>query len=164
MKTGVMMMMTKMTTGDFEALDEPEELTAFGDFENSIVEVSRLDFAELYKMQLRNQENFVELGSYDKFIDAYFEKLPVDCIGLFSYHVQQLMSEVGELLDADKRWKNFRNDKYDAGDKLLELADCFIELFNIAIFSEVNATELYNAISMKMLIVADRINESVEQD
>ena len=74
-----------------------------------------------------------------------------------SYHVQQLMSEIGEVLDADKRWKNFRNQKYDENAKLEEIADCFIVLMNIAMFSGFDGNRLYDAIEKKINEVSERI-------
>lgn len=74
-----------------------------------------------------------------------------------SYHIQQLMSEIGEVLDADKRWKNFRNQKYDKDAKLEEIADCFIVLMNIAMFSEFSGFELAKAIDKKLNKVSERI-------
>lgn len=88
------------------------------------------------------------------------ETLPVDDVKLTSYHVQQLMSEIGEVLDADKRWKNFRNEKYDRGGKCEEIADCFIVLMNIAMFSGLTAEELENIIYKKMKVFRERIENN----
>ncbi len=68
------------------------------------------------------------------------------------------MSEIGEVLNADKRWKNFRNDKYDRKAKVEELADCFIVLMNVAMFSGVDAVELGDAIDEKLDVVSKRID------
>ena len=69
------------------------------------------------------------------------------------------MSEIGEVLEADKRWKSFRNDKYDKDAKADEIADCFIVLMNIAMFSGMSASELYDTISAKIDIVSERIQK-----
>ena len=74
-----------------------------------------------------------------------------------SYHIQQLMSEIGEVLDADKRWKNFRNQKYDENAKLEEIADCFIVMMNIAMFSGFDGSQLIEAIEKKLHKVSERI-------
>ena len=91
-------------------------------------------FEELFNCQKANQNKMLQDGMYDAFKSVGTTKIPVDDIKLMSYHVQQLMSEVGEILDADKRWKNFRNQKYDKDAKLEEIADCFIVLMNVARF------------------------------
>ena len=85
--------------------------------------------------------------------------LPSDDPKLCSYHIQQLVSEIGEILDADKRWKNFRNEKYDKEAKADEIADCFIVLMNVAMFSGMSAEELYKAIDDKIEVVSKRIEE-----
>ena len=90
---------------------------------------------DLFVQQAGNQQEMLKNGMYDKFVDNGYQigetGLPVDRPMLASYHVQQLVSEIGEVLDADKRWKNFRNEKYDKDAKAEELADCFIVLMNI---------------------------------
>jgi NTP pyrophosphatase (non-canonical NTP hydrolase) len=96
-------------------------------------------------------------GKYDMFKSEDTTTIPVDDVRLMSYHIQQLMSEIGEILDADKRWKNFRNQKYDENAKLEEIADCFIVLMNIAMFSGFNGIELTNAIINKLNEVSERI-------
>ena len=89
------------------------------------------NFKDLFDMQKSNQINMLKNGMYDQYIDWVTKnerKLPIDHPQLASYHIQQLISEIGEVLDADKRWKNMRNDKYDKDNKLDEIADCFIVL------------------------------------
>ena len=68
-----------------------------------------MDFKKVYEKQGENQREMLKLGMYDKshcsestYRDMYNVELPIDDIRLASYHIQQLMSEVGELLDADK--------------------------------------------------------------
>lgn len=104
----------------------------------------------------------IKNGMYDQYIDWVTKNqrcLPIDHPQLASYHIQQLISEIGEVLEADKRWKNFRNAKYNKDDKLEELADCFIVLMNIAMFSGFSSTDLYNAIYSKIEVVHKRIKE-----
>lgn len=117
----------------------------------------KLDFRKLFDIQGENQREMLRHGMYDG--ESVDIELPIDSIELTSYHVQQLMSEVGELLDADKRWKNFRNEKYDREAKLDELADCIIELMNISMFSGFDADDIYNAIYKKLATIKDRVNE-----
>ena len=93
--------------------------------------------SELFERQGEIQRNMFKEGMYNGFVSEELSNeiqlagLPIDSPTLASYHVQHLMSEIGEVLDADKRWKNFRADKYDKDAKVEELADCFIVLMNI---------------------------------
>lgn len=114
------------------------------------------DFNKLFDRQVQLQSTMVDKGMYDG-IDPHLI-IPQDVPELSSYHVQQLVSEIGEVLEADKRWKNFRNNKYDPDAKLDEIADCFIVLMNIAMFSGFSASDIYDAIVMKQAIVRSRIN------
>ena len=126
-----------------------------------------VSFENAFKKQLRNQQALVDKHTYDDYMSSndYFElidcdaSLPYDSVQLCSYHVQQLVSEIGEVLDADKRWKNFRNEKYDPDAKLDEIADCMIVLMNIAIFSGFNATDVMSAVNTKLDVVSRRIGE-----
>lgn len=126
-----------------------------------------VSFENAFKKQLHNQQDLVAKHTYDDYMSSndYFElidcdtSLPYDSVQLCSYHVQQLMSEIGEVLDADKRWKNFRNEKYDPDAKLDEIADCMIVLMNIAIFSGFNATDVMSAVNTKLDVVSRRIGE-----
>lgn len=85
-------------------------------------------------------------------------ELPSDNPKLVSYHVQQLISEIGEVLSADKRWKNYRNGFVDFENKKEEISDCFIVLMNIAIYSGMSAEELFEQIESKIKKNFDRIN------
>lgn len=121
---------------------------------------------KLFDMQLENQLQLLEQGKYDDYASDKFllDYLPVDDVGLFSYHIQQLQSEIGELLQADKRWKNFRRGLPDLENKKEEIADCFIVLMNIAMFSGLTADELYSAIENKIEKVSKRIEEESEKE
>lgn len=116
------------------------------------------DFVRLFEAQKLNQVFLLNDGKYRDFTDRE-DAEPVDDPKLCSYHIQQLMSEIGEVLEADKRWKNFRNDKYDKDAKADEIADCFIVLMNIAMFSGMSASELYDTVSAKIGTVSDRIRK-----
>lgn len=121
------------------------------------------NFKDLFDMQKSNQVNMLKNGMYDQYIDWVTKnerKLPIDHPQLASYHIQQLISEIGEVLDADKRWKNMRNDKYDKDSKLDEIADCFIVLMNITMYSGFDCDALMNAIGNKIDIVAKRIEDN----
>ena len=118
---------------------------------------SSITLQELFNKQKANQVKMLEDGKYDIFKSESTTTIPVDDIKLMSYHVQQLMSEIGEILNADKRWKNFRNEKFDKNNKLEEIADCFIVLMNVAMFSGFDGVELVNAIDEKLTEISKRI-------
>lgn len=117
----------------------------------------------LFERQGEIQREMHKQGMYAGFVSTELSDeiamtgLPIDSPTLSSYHVQHLMSEIGEVLDADKRWKNFRNEKYDKAAKVDELADCFIVLMNICMYSDINAGELELAIMNKQDTVKDRV-------
>lgn len=123
---------------------------------NKLIVPDETAFATLFNMQMRNQELMMSAGLYDGFINGK-EQMPVDDTKLMSYHVLQLMSEIGELLDSDKRWKNFRNAKFEKDEKLKELADCFIVMMNVAMFSGFSAKEIVQAMADKIATVKERI-------
>ena len=116
-----------------------------------------VSFQNLFNRQKANQIRMLQAGMYDSFKSESTKTVPVDDVKLMSYHVQQLMSEIGEVLSADKRWKNFRNVVYDADGKLEEIADCFIVLMNIAMFSGFDDEQITNAIKNKISEVGQRI-------
>ena len=116
-----------------------------------------VSFQNLFNRQKANQIRMLQAGMYDTFKSESTKTVPVDDVKLMSYHVQQLMSEIGEVLSADKRWKNFRNVVYDADGKLEEIADCFIVLMNIAMFSGFDDEQIVNAIKNKISEVGQRI-------
>lgn len=112
---------------------------------------------DLFELQQINQSKMLVSGLYDGYKSQGTNSVPVDDTKLMSYHIQQLISEIGEILEADKRWKNFRNRKYDKDAKLEEIADCFIVLMNIAMFSGFGGEELSNAIVKKLNEVQERL-------
>lgn len=116
-----------------------------------------LTLQDLFNIQKANQSKMLQDGMYDLFKSESTTAIPVDDVKLMSYHIQQLMSEIGEVLDADKRWKNFRNQKYDENAKLEEIADCFIVLMNVVMFSGFNGSQLVEAIEKKLNKVSKRI-------
>lgn len=121
-------------------------------------------FTKLFNRQVHNQLNLIKKGCYKGIDDTLLEcsgeqEIPCDKPRLVSYHIQQLISEIGEILDADKRWKSFRKNKYDKNAKLEEIADCFIVLMNIAMFSGFSAEQILDAINAKLTIVEGRIKD-----
>lgn len=121
--------------------------------------INTITLQQLFNTQLITQKKLIHKGVYDRYKDEHTVAVPVDDISLASYHVQQLISEIGEMLEADKRWKSHRNDKYDKNAKLEELADCFVVLMNIAMFSGFDGDDLANAIQQKLGVVSDRLGE-----
>ena len=115
---------------------------------------------DIYEMQAQNQMIMLSRGMYGK---ERLNILPIDDVQLCSYHIQQLMSEVGEVLDADKRWKNFRNEKYDKEAKAEGIADCFIVLLNIAMFSGIDSKQLDDMVCNKIKKVKERIEKDSER-
>ena len=109
-------------------------------------------FECLYYSQINFQQELVNKGKYNAFTDKRSIKLPSDDIHLFSYHMQQMMSELGEVLAADKRWKNYRNETTEEmlEHKKEELADCMIVFMNLCIFSGLSADEVLGAVARKI--------------
>ena len=75
---------------------------------------------------------------------------PGDNLSQFSYHIQAMVEELGEVMKADKRWKTHRNHRYEQSEKLDEIADVFITAMNIAIHSGFTADDIEEAISNKI--------------
>lgn len=107
---------------------------------------NKISFDEIYKKQIKFQKRITKQN-----------ELPKDSLKDFSYHVQAIVEELGEVMRADKRWKNFRNDTYDPLNKLEEICDVYITLLNIAIFSGFTSEELSKAILSKITKNDERI-------
>lgn len=113
---------------------------------------------DLFDIQAGNQREMLKSGIYTGQVGGPINvELPMDSVSLSSYHIQQLISEIGEVLTADKRWKSHRQDSYNSQNKLEEIADCFIVMMNIAIFSGFDGDDVTKAISDKLEVVANRI-------
>lgn len=102
----------------------------------------------LYRLQTRFQNEICNKIGYN---GEKIMELPVDKPDIFQCQCLMLLEEIGELVKSDKRWKNFRNEKYDKTNKLEEIADCFIVLFNICLFSDFDCSEVEQAIMDKMI-------------
>lgn len=118
---------------------------------------------QLFNIQMVTQYKLLQKGEYDQHKNEQTISVPADDIGITSYHIQHLISEIGEVLGADKRWKSNRNDKYDKQEKLEEIADCFIVLMNVAMFSGFDGDDLATAIEEKINIVANRLSEETKE-
>lgn len=80
-----------------------------------------------------------------------YDNLPVDDPNMMKQHMLGLVGEIGEVLQADQRWKdNDRNTYYVRNEKLMEIADCLIYLINVCLYSNASADELYNATVKKI--------------
>lgn len=113
---------------------------------------------DLFEIQAGNQREMLKSGTYAGQVGGSIDvELPIDSTSLASYHIQQLVSEIGEVLTADKRWKTHRQDNYDSQSKLEEIADCFIVMMNIAMFSGFDGDDVTKAIEEKLEVVKERI-------
>lgn len=121
------------------------------------------DFRRIFETQMDIQLDMMKNGLYESFRSQKDNHLPIDDVRLFSYHIQQLISEIGEVLEADKRWKNARNDKFDKKAKLEELCDCMIVLINVILFSGFSFDEFMEALKKKQEVVGERLKQKGEK-
>lgn len=121
-----------------------------------------MQFSEIYNKQVQFQKNVVIKKGYNCLTskEAANISLPVDNIDLASYHIQALIAEIGEILQADKRWKNYRDDKVDLANKYEEIADTIIFVMNVAIFSGLSAEEFEKVILNKIEENNKRISDA----
>lgn len=89
--------------------------------------------------------------------------LPSDDVKWFAYHTNAMVEELGEILKADKRWKTHRNSYYSEEEKLEEIADAFITLMNIALFSGFDYCKTAQAVLLKIKQNTDKYKASEEQ-
>ena len=111
---------------------------------------------ECYDEQVKFQKEVAKKYGYN--VDV--KNIPEDNIEVAKYHMLALLEEAGELVKSDKRWKNYRNTYYDKQNKLEELSDCIITLFNVAMFSGISGKELAEALETKMNENIKRIREA----
>lgn len=107
---------------------------------------------KLFKKQIEFQRDITNM-----------QILPADSTQWYSYHMLAMVEELGEVLKADKRWKTHRNARYVPKEKLEEIADIFITVLNICIFSGINCEDLFTATSDKINKNVERLNQSVER-
>lgn len=123
-------------------------------------------FEIAWHRQEQNQSFMANLGMYQGFVtvpEDVYVSMPADSPTMFSYQLQGEISELGEVLEADKRWKNMRNGHYDKGQKLEELADCFIYLMNMCMWSGYSFSDVEGAVASKVQTVRDRIRLHEQQ-
>ena len=124
---------------------------------------SDMPLGAMYGMQLGFQSNLLRLMGdgvipAPKGLDTDISMaLPVDDVEWFKYHMMALSEEAGEILQGDKRWKTHRNQRYERTEKLEELADAFITLMNVGIYSGFDAEEITGAIMSKVAKNLDRL-------
>lgn len=112
-------------------------------------------FTLLFNSQIEFQKLVLQEKPYN--VQDEIKELPCDSVQIASYHLQAMAEEFGELVKSDKRWKNYRNTHYDIENKLEELADCFITLMNIAMYSNIDAETFYCKIKEKILTNTERL-------
>ena len=104
-----------------------------------------MKFADLYNSQCEFQKLIGEVN------------VPRDDPEMLAHHLLGLVTEIGEVLQEDKRWKkNRRNKTFNKEDKIKEIADCFIFLLNVCIYSDISSDQIFNAVSNKININFER--------
>ena len=137
---------------DGDNINMPKATTGGERLGKKFSELSKELFDILYDQQVDFQQELLRSGKYNGFTNSPEEKLPEDDTRLFSYHIQQLLSEMGEVLASDKRWKSHRNEttKDMLEHKKEELADCMIVLMNLCIFSGLSSKDVLGAVAAKI--------------
>lgn len=107
-----------------------------------------MELQRLYNMQIEFQNKILERQSGENGKPTI--ALPQDDVPWFSYHIQAMVEELGEVMKADKRWKTHRNDRFEFDEKVDEIVDVFITVMNIAIFSGISGDQLVNEIVAKI--------------
>lgn len=114
-------------------------------------------------MKMANGKSFKDLYQKQICFQRKVEKLnvnypiPHDDPERFIYHITAMQEEIGEVLKADKRWKTHRNANYDPAEKLDEIADCYITLMNISMWSGFDADTVLEVINKKIAVNNIRI-------
>lgn len=91
-------------------------------------------------------------------------KLPEDSVEDFKYSVLALIGELGEVLEADKRWKNVRTGEARKEEKLEELVDCMAFLVNMILFSGFSSDEFVEAFMKKNQKNFERFRKEKEKE
>ncbi len=104
----------------------------------------KINLTQLFAEQIKFQEKILEGSNRPSF------QIPCDDTENFKYHCLAMVEEMGEVMKADKRWKTHRNERFEPEEKLDEIADVFITLMNICIYSDIDANKLSEAVSQKI--------------
>jgi len=77
--------------------------------------------------------------------------LPDDRPDLVSYHALGLISEIGEVLQADKRWKLWRKGDKSSNQEELEkeIADCWLFMINLTLVYNIDFDKLFDVFIKK---------------
>lgn len=113
----------------------------------------KVSFKKIFKKQIKFQKKVLYKRSHQN-VD-----IPCDNLDWFKYHILAMVEELGEVMKSDKRWKTHRNERYDKQEKIDELADVFITLINILIFSGFNANDILEAVDKKIKENSKRLKE-----
>ena len=119
------------------------------------VKINKKEAKELIE-ELKNKVEKFELSDGDKLTklfemqkslqsQMFGKETPIDSVEDYHYSMTALVSEIGEVLSADKRWKNARNSYYSREEKLEELVDCMAFLINAILYSGYTPDEFYKA-------------------
>ena len=119
------------------------------------VKINKKEAKELIE-ELKNKVERLELSDGDKLTELFEmqkslqsqmfgKETPIDSVEDYHYSMTALVSEIGEVLSADKRWKNARNSYYSREEKLEELVDCMAFLINAILYSGYTPDEFYKA-------------------
>ena len=73
------------------------------------------------------------------------KELPLDSVDDFKYSILGIISELGEVLDADRRWKNVRAKPENKAAKLEEIVDVLAFFINMCLYSGYDSHDIYEA-------------------
>lgn len=126
-----------------------------------------MDGTTMRRMKMSGKTNtfkksFANQVSFQKLVTGAI--CPGDNLEQFSYHIQAMVEELGEVVKADKRWKTHRNERYLIEEKLDEIADVFITAMNIAIHSGFSSDDIEKAIMDKIQTNYERLHEATEKE
>lgn len=93
---------------------------------------------------------------------AFDVNLPEHKPELVRYFALGLMSEVGEVLQADKTWKPFNVGVCNGENVKEELADCYLFLMNLCLAEGFTAEQMIEMIRNKQEVVLQRIRRDKE--
>lgn len=124
------------------------------ELKNKGMKISRSDELKLDEEELTLENIFNHQMLYQHMVLTKIKDetttLPTDNVEWFSYHIQAMVEELGEVMKADKRWKTHRNERYNKDEKKDELADVFITFINLCLFSGFSVEEIKQAIFKKI--------------
>ena len=114
------------------------------------------NFEDLFKRQVEYQKDVM---SFEYGFEESKPNLPQDNVSFFQYHMSAMVEELGEVLKSDKRWKTHRNSRFIPEEKLDELADVFITLMNLCIFSGFDSEKISSEVDKKIDENIRRLNQ-----